>query len=108
MGGNIFSPASCAILAAAMFGIGAFGIIARRNLIVVLVSIEIMLNAANLAFVSFARMHADAQRAAMGHASALFIMALAAAEAAVGLAIVLAIYKEKGATATDRMNVLRG
>ncbi|MCX7805055.1 MAG: NADH-quinone oxidoreductase subunit NuoK [Planctomycetota bacterium] len=108
MSGTVFSPASCAMLASVLFGIGAFGIVSRRNLIVVLVAIEIMLNAANLAFVSFARLHADGPGGGLGQAAALFIMALAAAEAAVGLAIVLAIYRSRGTATTDGVDVLRG
>ena len=90
-------------LAGILFTIGAVGVVVRRNALTVLMSIELMLNAANLTFVAFARQHGDVG----GHAIAFFIIAVAAAEAAVGLAIVIAIYRTRGALNVDEVNALR-
>ena len=108
MSGTLFNPAGCAILAAMLFGIGVFGVLARRNLVITLVSIEIMLNAASLAFVTFARQHAGSAGEEIGQPFALFIMAVAAAEAAVGLAILAAVHRSKGSVSSDKMNVMKG
>jgi NADH-quinone oxidoreductase subunit K len=78
-------------LSAILFGIGAFGFLARRNVILMLVSIEIMLNAVNLSLVGFSR-HLDDPR---GQILTLFVIAVAAAEAAVGLGLVIALSRNK-------------
>ncbi len=80
------------ILAAVLFCMGMFGVLVRRNALVVFMCIELMLNAANLTFLAFARMRADMY----GHISAFFIIAVAAAEAAIGLAIVIAVFRSRG------------
>lgn len=80
------------ILAAVLFCMGMFGVLVRRNALVVFMCIELMLNAANLTFLAFARMRADLH----GHVSAFFIIAVAAAEAAIGLAIVIAVFRSRG------------
>ncbi|HEY8206047.1 MAG TPA: NADH-quinone oxidoreductase subunit NuoK [Myxococcaceae bacterium] len=80
------------ILAAVLFTMGMFGVLVRRNALVVFMCIELMLNAANLTFLAFARQHADLY----GHVSAFFIIAVAAAEAAIGLAIVIAVFRSRG------------
>ncbi|HZN91562.1 MAG TPA: NADH-quinone oxidoreductase subunit NuoK [Myxococcales bacterium] len=80
------------ILAAILFCMGMFGVLVRRNALVVFMCIELMLNAANLTFLAFARMRADLY----GHVSAFFIIAVAAAEAAIGLAIVIAVFRSRG------------
>lgn len=72
-----------------MFVIGALGVIVRRNAIVVFMCIELMLNAANLSFVAFSKMHADLN----GQIAVFFVMVVAAAEAAVGLAIIIAMFR---------------
>jgi NADH-quinone oxidoreductase subunit K len=90
-------------LAAILFGIGLAGVLVKRNALILMMSIELMLNAANLTFVAFARQHGDVG----GHAIAFFIIAVAAAEAAVGLAIVIAIYRTRGALNVDEVNALR-
>jgi NADH-quinone oxidoreductase subunit K len=90
-------------LAAVLFGIGLAGVLVKRNALILMMSIELMLNAANLTFVAFARQHGDVG----GHAIAFFIIAVAAAEAAVGLAIVIAIYRTRGALNVDEVNALR-
>jgi NADH-quinone oxidoreductase subunit K len=79
-------------LAAVLFCMGMFGVLVRRNALVVFMCIELMLNAANLTFLAFARMRADLY----GHISAFFIIAVAAAEAAIGLAIVIAVFRSRG------------
>jgi NADH-quinone oxidoreductase subunit K len=80
------------LLAAVLFCMGMFGVLVRRNALVVFMCIELMLNAANLTFLAFARMRADLY----GHVSAFFIIAVAAAEAAIGLAIVIAVFRSRG------------
>ena len=85
-------------LSAVLFGIGAFGFLARKNLILMLVSIEVMLNAVNLSLAAFSR-HLDDPR---GQVLALFVIAVAAAEAAVGLGLVIALNRNKpGAAVAD-------
>jgi len=79
-------------LAAILFALGMFGVMVRRNALVVFMCIELMLNAANLTFLAFARQRADD----VGHVSAFFIIAVAAAEAAIGLAIVIAVFRSRG------------
>ncbi|MBN1571910.1 MAG: NADH-quinone oxidoreductase subunit NuoK [Deltaproteobacteria bacterium] len=77
------------ILAAIVFAIGAFGVLTRRNLLVMLMSVELMLNSANLTFVAFARNLGDMG----GHIFPIFIMTVAACEVAVGLAIIVTIFR---------------
>lgn len=77
------------ILAAIVFAIGAFGVLTRRNLLVMLMSVELMLNSANLTFVAFARNLGDMG----GHIFPIFIMTVAACEVAVGLAIIITIFR---------------
>jgi NADH-quinone oxidoreductase subunit K len=91
------------ILAALLFAIGAAGVLLRRSGISILLGIEIMLNAANLALVAFARQHGqlDAQ------VFVFFVMAVAAAEVVVGLALLVAIFRRLGSIDVDRLNALR-
>ncbi len=85
-------------LSAILFGIGAFGFLARRNIILMLVSIEVMLNAVNLSLIGFSR-HLDDPR---GQILALFVIAVAAAEAGIGLGLVIALNRNKpGAGVAD-------
>ena len=90
-------------LAAILFTIGLSGVLLKRNALILMMSIELMLNAANLTFLAFARQHGDVG----GHAIAFFIIAVAAAEAAVGLAIVIAIFRTRGSLNVDEVNALR-
>ena len=92
------------ILAAALFATGAVGFLLRRNLLVLLMSIELMLNAVNLTLVTFNRMHATDHN---GQIFAFFIIAIAAAEAAVGLAIVLAFFRLRTSVRSDEATTLR-
>ena len=92
------------ILSATLFSIGVVGVMARRNAIVVLMSIELMLNASNLTFIAFAKYRQDMN----GHVFAFFNIAVAAAEAAVGLAIVINIYRHYRTVNVDEVTALKG
>jgi NADH-quinone oxidoreductase subunit K len=97
------SPDNYIILAAVLFTIGTVGVLVRRNAIVVFMSIELMLNAANLAFVAFARMQGNLD----GQVIAFFVMVVAAAEVVVGLAIIVAIYRSRRSASIDEPNLLK-
>ncbi|MBK6848387.1 MAG: NADH-quinone oxidoreductase subunit NuoK [Proteobacteria bacterium] len=90
-------------LAALLFCIGLAGVIVRRNLLIVMMSVELMLNAANLALVGFARVRGDLE----GQGLAFLIVALAAAEAAVGLAIVVSVFRSRRTVYADEVTLLR-
>ncbi len=92
------------LLAAALFCIGVYGVIARRNAVMVLMSIELILNAVNLNLVAFALMNGVAD----GQVFALFVIAIAAAEVGVGLAMVLMIYRNRRSIALDELSEMRG
>jgi NADH-quinone oxidoreductase subunit K len=79
-------------LAAALFAIGLVGVLLKRNALIVMMCLELMMNAANLTFLAFARQHGNVG----GHAVAFFVIAVAACEAAVGLAIVIAVFRTRG------------
>jgi NADH-quinone oxidoreductase subunit K len=91
------------ILSAVLFSIGTAGVFLRRNLITILLSIEIMLNAVNLSFVAFGR----ALGSGDGQVIVFFVMTVAAAEAAVGLAIVIALYRHRESLNPDTFTVLK-
>ncbi len=91
------------ILSATLFTIGVLGFLLRRNAIVIFMSIELMLNGANLAFVAFSRFLHSMD----GQIFVFFIMAVAAAEAAIGLAIILAMYRTKETVNADEMNMMK-
>src|SRR5213595_2350526 len=91
------------VLAAVLFCLGMFGVLVRRNALVVFMCIELMLNAANLTFLAFARMRADLS----GHVSVCFIIAVAAAEAAIGLAIVIAVFRGRGTVDIGDLKTLK-
>jgi NADH-quinone oxidoreductase subunit K len=102
------SPLSAYLLVAALlFSIGLAGALSRRSAILVLIGIELMLNAANLNFIAFWR-YGPNPAALTGIMFALFSIAVAAAEAAVGLSIILAIYRHSRTTDLDRIDSLRG
>jgi NADH-quinone oxidoreductase subunit K len=92
------------LVATALFGIGAAGVLIRRNAIVVFMCIELMLNAANLTLVTFARHHADVA----GHVYVFLVMAVAAAEVSVGLAIIIAVYRSRQTVNVDELTEMRG
>ncbi|MEU1546255.1 MULTISPECIES: NADH-quinone oxidoreductase subunit NuoK [Nocardia] len=97
------NPENYLFLSALLFTIGAAGVLLRRNAIVVFMCIELMLNAVNLAFVTFARMHADLD----GQVFAFFTMVVAAAEVVVGLAIIMTIFRTRRSTSVDDANLLK-
>jgi NADH-quinone oxidoreductase subunit K len=94
------------LLSFLLFCIGAFGVLARRNIILVVMSLEIMLNAVNIALVAIANFRGGASGA--GTLFALFIIVLAAAEVTIGLAIVIANYRNKRTVQTDTYDELKG
>ncbi len=91
------------ILSAILFFTGVFGVLFRRNIIVIFMSIELMLNAVNLSFVTFARYTQSMD----GHVMAFFVMALAAAEAAIGLAILVMIFRNRATVQADDLILMR-
>ena len=91
------------ILSVVLFAIGTFGVFIRRNALVTLMSIELILNGANLALIAFAR----AQQDMRGQAIALLVIAVAAAEAAIGLAIVVGVFRNRQSTNLDELTLLR-
>ena len=92
------------ILGAVLFCVGVLGVILRRNTIVIFMSIELMLNAVNLTFVAFAHYLQSVE----GQIFVFFVMSVAAAEVAVGLAIIVALHRTKGTINIDEANTLRG
>ena len=90
-------------LSAILFTIGVVGALVRRNIIVILMSVELMLNAVNLAFVGFARMHGQND----GHVFVLMVITVAAAEVAVGLGIVIALFRNRDTVNVDDVSLLK-
>jgi NADH-quinone oxidoreductase subunit K len=91
-------------LSAILFTLGALGVLIRRNAIVIFMSVELMLNAGNLAFVTYARMY----EALSGQIFVFFVMAVAAAEVAVGLALIVSIFHSKQSIDVDQLNSMKG
>lgn len=91
------------LFGAILFIIGMVGVVTRRNALTVFMSIELMLNAANVTFLAFARARADL----VGHVNAFFVIAVAAAEAAIGLAIIIAIHRYRGTTNVDEVTAMK-
>ncbi len=91
------------VLAAMLFGIGAVGVLVRRNAIVVFMCVELMLNACNLTFVTFARQHGNLD----GQIAAFFVMVVAAAEVVVGLAIIMTIFRTRSSASVDDASLLK-
>lgn len=92
------------MLSAALFIIGVLGVLIRRNAIVLFMSVELMLSAANLALVAFAREHTNID----GQVVVFFVIAVAAAEVAVGLALLVSIFRNKRTTDVDEVRLLKG
>ena len=90
-------------LSAALFTIGVVGVLTRRNALILFMCIELMLNAVNLSFVAFSRLYG-----ATGQVFVIFVMTVAAAEAAIGLAIVIAIFRHRQSVDLDDLRLLRG
>lgn len=91
-------------LSAILFSLGALGVLIRRNAIIIFMSVELMLNAANLLFVAFARAHG----ALSGQVLVFFVIAVAAAEVAVGLALIVVIFRNRKSIDIDEMSNLKG
>jgi NADH:ubiquinone oxidoreductase subunit K len=92
------------LLGAVLFSIGVYGVIARRNAVLVLMSIELILNSVNLNLIAFSLMNQNID----GQAFALFVIAIAAAEVGVGLAMVLMIYRNRRSIALDELSEMKG
>jgi NADH-quinone oxidoreductase subunit K len=91
------------LLSAALFSLGVVGFLIKRNLITIFMSVELMLNAVNLSFVTFARQW----QAARGQIFVFFVMVVAAAEAAVGLAIIIAVFRARATLAVDKIDRMK-
>lgn len=91
------------ILSAVVFAIGVIGVLARRNLIVILMSIELMLNAVNLTFVAFSRFLGSME----GQVAVFFVMTVAAAEAVIGLAIIISVFRHRQSLDPQEMQLLK-
>ncbi|MEC7801544.1 MAG: NADH-quinone oxidoreductase subunit NuoK [Verrucomicrobiota bacterium] len=96
------SPSHYLFISLLLFSIGFFGVLLRRNLLLILMSLELMLNGINLALVTFSRTSLNLD----GSIFVFFIMTVAAAEVAVGLALLVALYKKRGSVFSEDMNVL--
>jgi len=92
------------MLSAAVFSIGVFGFLTRRNIIIMFMSIELMLNAVNISLVAFSHYLQDLR----GQILVFFIITVAAAEASIGLAIIIALFKNKNTVHVDEMNEMKG
>jgi len=95
---------SVLVFSSLLFLTGVAGVLSRKNVLIVLMSIELMLNGVNLAFVGFARQHGQVD----GQVFAVFVMAVAAAEAAVGLALVILFFRHKVSVDLEDLNLLKG
>jgi NADH-quinone oxidoreductase subunit K len=92
------------VLSALLFGIGALGVLIRRNVLIIFMCIELMLNAANLAFVTFSRTLGDIA----GQSAVFFVLVVAAAEVVVGLGIVVAIFRRRSTAVADDISGMKG
>jgi len=97
------TPYHYLVLSAALFMIGVIGVMLRRNVIIIFMSIELMLNAVNVNLAAFSQQWQNA----VGQVFAIFVIAVAAAEAAVGLGIILSFYRNKDTLDVDEMNIMR-
>ena len=97
------SPANFLVLAALLFSIGVVGVLTRKNALVMFMSIELMLNAVNLTFVTFSKMRQNLD----GQILAFFVIVVAAAEAVVGLALIVSIYRRKRTASVDEASALK-
>ena len=97
------------VIGALLFTIGVAGVLTRRNIIVIFMSIELILNAANLNFIAFARYHeaAGGMSAIAGQVFTVFVIVVAAAEAAIGLGIVIALYRNRETIFIDKIDLLK-
>lgn len=100
---DFLSVREIAVLGFVLFAMGVVGVVARRNLIVILMSVELMLNSVNLLFVAFSRGFNDTT----GQLTVLFVMAIAAAESAIGLALIIALFRSTRSVTTDAAQELK-
>ncbi|HUS08118.1 MAG TPA: NADH-quinone oxidoreductase subunit NuoK [Bryobacteraceae bacterium] len=91
------------VVSAALFLIGAMGVLTRRNIVIILMSIELILNAVNINLIAFSRYYGDVK----GQIFAIFVIAIAVAEAAVGLGILIALFRNKGTVLADEVDLLK-
>jgi NADH-quinone oxidoreductase subunit K len=91
------------LTASVLFGLGVYGVLTRRNAVLLLMSVELMLNAVNLSLVTFSRINGDLE----GQVMAFFVMTVAAAEVVVGLAIIMAIFRTRRSASVDDANLLK-
>jgi NADH:ubiquinone oxidoreductase subunit K len=96
------------LLGAALFAIGVYGVLARRNGVLVLMSIELILNAVNINLIALGALTDDPAAAVTGQVFALFVITIAAAEVGVGLAIVLLIYRNRTSVDLDEIDLMKG
>jgi NADH-quinone oxidoreductase subunit K len=99
----VITPTHYVILSAALFTVGVVGVMVRRNIIIIFMSIELMLNAVNINLIAFSNQLQNT----IGQVFAVFVIAVAAAEAAVGLGIILAFYRNKETVNIDEMNLMK-
>jgi NADH:ubiquinone oxidoreductase subunit K len=96
------------VLSGLLFAIGLYGVLARRNLILVLMSIELMLNAVNINLIGYSIfMNASESHRALGHVLIIFVITVAAAELALAIAIILRLYRNKSSINTDDINIMK-
>jgi NADH-quinone oxidoreductase subunit K len=100
----VVPPSHCLLVSVILFGLGVAGFLIRRNVITVFMSIELMLNAVNLAFVTFSRLLGDLD----GQLFVFFVIVVAAAEAAVGLAVIIALYRTRESLSIDDLDSMKG
>jgi len=93
------------VLAAALFAFGVYGLLVRRNIVLILLSVELMLNAVNINLIAFESVLATPE--AIGHVFAIFVITVAAAEVGIGLAIVLMIFRNRKSANVDDLNLMR-
>ncbi|GIG30106.1 NADH-quinone oxidoreductase subunit NuoK [Cellulomonas marina] len=98
------NPSNYLVLSAVLFTIGAMTVLLRRNAVIAFMGVELMLNATNLALVTFSRMNGDL----VGQTLAFFVMVVAAAEVVVGLAIIVAIFRTRQSASVDDVNLMKG
>lgn len=96
------------VLSSILFCIGIYGVLAKRNAVVILMCVEIMLNAVNIALVAFSSLLVEDVVLLDGHVFVVFVLVVAAAEATVGLAIIMAIYRSRRSVDPDRIDMMKG
>ena len=100
---TMLEPWMMLVVSMVIFGVGLFGLLIRKNLLVMLMCVELMLNGVNLSFVAFSKIHNSLD----GHLAVLFVMTVAAAESAVGLGLVIALFRTLKTVDSDQIQILR-